>query len=222
MFCSYYFGILPKTKLKQELWTVQTFLILKQSCWFPPLQSILLKMMIQANDLKKKINVPIHCHCVLFTTCSSMIQWTKSAVWNQEEEGGKEERPILAETPPISCGIHGNRRRRHNGRNAVYKKRRIGGRGSPARTRVVGVWGVQDEVKQKNTKKKKKNKTGVTSVLFLFQSNCTEFKVDFLCHWLTWTGQKVAGIMGRGVSIHFNQHLSEDSVCFVTFAGWFP
>lgn len=97
-------------------------------------------------------------HCVLFTTCSSMIQWTKSAVWNQEEEGGKEERPILAETPPISCGIHGYRRRRHNGRNAVYKKRRIGGRGSPARMRVVGVWDVQDEVKQKNPKKKKKKK----------------------------------------------------------------
>lgn len=30
-----------KIEIKQELWTVQTFLIFKQSCLFTPLQSIL-------------------------------------------------------------------------------------------------------------------------------------------------------------------------------------
>lgn len=112
-------------------------------------------MMKKANVFFFKVNVLIYCHYVLFTTCSALIQWSKSAIWNEgeEEEGGKEERPTVAETPPISCGIHGNRRRRHNGRNAVYKKRRI--RGSRARMRVVGVWNVQDEVKQKTLKRKK-------------------------------------------------------------------
>lgn len=99
-----------------------------------------------------------------------MIQWTKSAAWNEggEQEGGKEERPILAETPPISCGIHGNRRRRHNGRNAVYKNGRIRGRGSRARMRVEGVWNVQDDVQQKNTKKKKKKKSSPIQFYFYF------------------------------------------------------
>lgn len=70
----------------------------------------------------------------------------------REEEKKKKKRPVLAEAPPTSWGNHGKRRLRHNGRHAIYKNRRVCRGGSRTRMRAVGVWHVQEKVKQEEKK----------------------------------------------------------------------